>query len=53
MVLTHILQPLKKKNHRISWVGRDLKDRPVLSPLPWAQTPSIILGCSKSHPTQL
>ena len=32
------------------WVGRDLKDHLVPTPLPWAGTPSTRPGCSKSHP---
>jgi len=33
------------------WVGRDLKDHLVPTPLPWAGTPSTRPGCSKPHPT--
>lgn len=36
-------------NHRMSWVGRDLKNHPV----PWAGTASSRPGCSKPHPTGL
>jgi len=33
------------------WVGRDLTDHVVPTPLPWAGTPSARPGCSKLHPT--
>ena len=33
------------------WVGRDLKDHLVPTPLPWAGTLSAKSGCSKPHPT--
>lgn len=36
--------------HRMVWGGRDLKDRPVPTPLPGAGTPSIRPQCSKFHP---
>jgi len=32
-------------------VGRDLKDHPVSTPLPWAGTPYTRRGCSELHPT--
>ena len=32
------------------WVGRDLKDLLVPTPLLWAATPSTRPGCSKTHP---
>ena len=33
------------------WVGRDLEDHLVPSPLPWTETPSTRPGCSKPHST--
>jgi len=33
------------------WVGRDLKDHLVPTPMPWAGTPSTRPGCSELHPT--
>jgi len=39
------------QNHRMVWVGRDLKDHAVPAPVPWAGTPSTRPGCSKPHPT--
>jgi len=33
------------------WVGRDLEDHLVPTPLPGARTPSTRPGCSKPHPT--
>jgi len=33
------------------WVGRDLIDHPVPTPLPWAGTPSTRPGYSELHPT--
>jgi len=33
------------------WVGKDLKDHLVRTPLAWAGTPSARPGCSKPHPT--
>jgi len=33
------------------WVGRDLKDHLVLTPLPWAGTSSTRPGCSELHST--
>ena len=33
------------------WAGRDLKDRLVPTPLPWAGTPSTRAGCSEPRPT--
>jgi len=33
------------------WVGSDLKDQLVPTPLPWAAIPSSRPGCSKRHPT--
>lgn len=35
------------------WVGWDLKDHLVLTPLPWTGTPSTRWHCSKPHPTCL
>ena len=32
------------------WVGKDLKDHRVPTPLPWAGTPSTRPGCSELHP---
>jgi len=32
------------------WVGRDLIDHLISTPLPWAGTPSTRPGCSKPHP---
>jgi len=32
-------------NHRMVWVGRDLIDQVVPTPLPWAGTPSTRPGC--------
>ena len=40
-----------RQNHRIVWVGKDLKDHLVPVFLPWAGTPSTRPGCSKTHPT--
>jgi len=37
-------------NHRIVWVGRDLKDHLVPTPLPWAGTAYTRPGCSKPYP---
>jgi len=37
----------------MAWVGRDLKDHVVPSPLPWAGTPSTRPVCSKPHPPGL
>ena len=34
-------------NHRMVWIGRDLKDHLFPTPLPWAGTPSTRPGCSK------
>jgi len=31
------------------WVGRDLKDHLVPTPLPWAGAPSTRPGCSELH----
>jgi len=33
------------------WIGRDLKDHLVATPLPSSGTPSTRPGCSKLHPT--
>ena len=33
------------------WVGSDITDHLVPTPLPWAGTPSTRPGCSKPHPT--
>jgi len=41
----------ESQNHRMVWVGRDLKDHLVPTPLPWAETPSTKPRCSKPHPT--
>jgi len=38
-------------NHRMVWVGRDLKDHLVPTTLPWAGTPYTRPGCSELHPT--
>ena len=38
-------------NHRMVWVGRDLKHHLVPTPLPWAGTLSTRPGCSELHPT--
>lgn len=38
-------------NHRIVWVGKDLKHHPVPNPLPWTGIPSTRQGCSEFHPT--
>jgi len=34
-------------NHRMVWVGRDLTDHLVPTPLLWAGTPSTSPGCSE------
>ena len=39
------------QNDRMVWVGRDLKDHLVPTPLPWTGTPSTRPGCPKPHPT--
>jgi len=39
------------ENKRMVWVGRDLKDCLVPTPLPWAGTSSTRPRCSKHHPT--
>ena len=36
---------LESWNHRMVWVGRDLKDHLVPTPLPWAGTSSTSPGC--------
>jgi len=41
----------RKPYHRMVWVGRDLKDHLVPSPLPWTGTPFTRPGCSKPCPT--
>ena len=41
----------KPQNHRMVWVGRDLTDELVPSPLPWAGTLSTRARCSKPRPT--
>jgi len=33
------------------WIGRDLKNHLVPTPLPWSGIPSARPGCSKPHPT--
>jgi len=38
-------------NHRMNWVGRDIIDHLVPTPLPWAGTTSTRSGYSKPHPT--
>jgi len=44
-----ILRDEISQNHRMVWVGRDLTDQLVPTPVPWA--PSTRPGCSKPHPT--
>lgn len=39
------------KNHRMPWVGRDLRDQLVPTPPPWAGTRSTKPACSKPHST--
>ena len=41
----------RTSNHRMVWVGRDLKDHLVPPPLPSAGTSSTRPGCSELHPT--
>lgn len=41
------------QNHRVFWVGRELKDHLVLTALPRAGTPFARPGCSKLYPTWL
>lgn len=36
----------KSQNSSMTWVGRNLKDDLVLTPLPWTRTPSTGPGCS-------
>lgn len=38
-------------NHRMAWVGRNLKDHLVSTPLRWTGTPFTRPGCSGPHPT--
>jgi len=40
----------RAQNHRMVWVGRDLKDHLIPTPLPWAGTSSTRPGCPKPHP---
>ena len=40
------------QSHRVVWVGRDLKDHLVPTPLPRAATSSTRPGCSELHPTR-
>jgi len=42
---------MELQNHRKVWVGRDLKDHLLPTPLPWAGTPCTRPGCSEPHPT--
>jgi len=42
---------IESRSHRVVWVGRDLKDHLIPTPLPWAGTPSTRPGCSEPHPT--
>ncbi|GAB0187406.1 cAMP-dependent protein kinase inhibitor alpha [Grus japonensis] len=43
----------QSQNHRMVWVGRDLKDHLVPPPLLWAGTLSSTRpGCPKPHPTR-
>lgn len=37
-------------NYRMVWVGWDLKDHTVLTPLPWIGAPSTGWHCSKPYP---
>ena len=46
-----ILPFIESQNHRMVWVGRDLKDHLFPTPLPWAGTSSTRPGCSELHPT--
>jgi len=41
----------RSQNHRMVWVGQDLKDHLVPTPLPWTGTPSTRPDRSKTHPT--
>jgi len=41
----------ESSNHRMVWVGRDLNDHLVPTPLPWAGTSSTRPGCLELHPT--
>ncbi|NXP10241.1 TULP4 protein, partial [Thinocorus orbignyianus] len=43
----------ESQNHRMVRVGRDFKDHPVPTPLPWAGTLPTRAGCSKPHPAWL
>jgi len=47
--INHII--IASQNHRMVWVGKDLKDHLVPTPLPGAGTSSTRPGCSEFHPT--
>ena len=40
---------IESQNHRMIWVGRDLKGHLIPNCLPWAGTPSTRPDCSKPH----
>lgn len=39
------------QNHKMFWVGRDLKDHLLPISLPWSGVPPPRLDCSEPHPT--
>jgi len=51
-VWTESPSPVRSQNHRMVWVGRDLKEHLVPTPLPRAVTSSPRPGCSELHPTR-
>ena len=45
LILKNMCEIIESQDHRRDWVGRNLNDHPVPTPLPWVGCPPASSGC--------